>query len=173
MGKFKVKNEVKGEWYTEKQLNEMGMVLKRGAKGVTMYTNGFYQYAADYYTLKQARKDEGKAKAIISNNRKQQRKARKEEKESEMRILEAQTDEAEMWHTAHQWLELGRIPDDKAIWRTGKSLLGKSESYYYCRIDDTHEPAMDEIERVKADQERKYHYQTFVQLDCMLVFVLP
>jgi hypothetical protein len=75
MGKFKVKNEVKGEWYTEKQLNEMGMVLKRGAKGVTMYTNGFYQYAADYYTLKQARKDEGKAKAIISNNRKQQRKA--------------------------------------------------------------------------------------------------
>jgi hypothetical protein len=70
MGKFKVKNEVKGEWYTEKQLNEMGMVLKRGAKGVTMYTNGFYQYAADYYTLKQARKDEGKAKAIISNNRK-------------------------------------------------------------------------------------------------------
>ena len=127
------------DWFTENQWLKKGYVVKHNHYGQRLWCNCNYKNSTYYFSQKDVRKDELKAKEILS---KQNKEARERAKKKKM-AMEKELELHEVWNTEYQWLLLGRKPNPDAVWKSGNELnhyyVQFGSNYFYCHITDTHE----------------------------------
>lgn len=136
-----------------------GYVLTSEAKGIEKWTNRSHTRKAVYYKENEVREDKDAAKTLLKTKRNEHRESAKER---EQRYNNAMAIRDKM-KTEFQWLQEGRIPNDKADWKHGKNLnetynvCAYGSNYYYCHIDDTHIPKnRDELQRAINNYNNKF-----------------
>ena len=126
------------DWFTEIQWMKKGYVVKRNHYGQELWCNRNYQNSAHYFSKKDVRKDEVKAKEILSE---QNKKARERAKKKKI-AMEEELKLHDVWNTEYQWYQLGRKPNPDAVWKSGNELnhyyVQFGSNYSYCHITDTH-----------------------------------
>lgn len=136
-----------------------GYVLNPDAVGEERWTNCVHVKKAIYYSEHEVHEDKEAANAIIKAKQKEYNKASKERENKYNEAMAFREDMKTEW----QWLQEGRIPDDKAKWSYGENLNKKynvcayGSKHYYCHIEETHIPR-DSEELQKAIEEYKKRY---------------
>ena len=125
------------DWFTKNQWLKKGYVVKRNHYGQELWCNRRYTNSTHYFSKKDVRHDEEKAKDIL---REQNKKAREQAKKRKIAI-EKELELHDVWNTERQWYLLGRKPKPNAIWKLGSQLNNYctqfGSDYWYCHEDDT------------------------------------
>lgn len=151
---------------TELQWNKLGYVLNDNADGECQKINSFSRNYCYRYDESQVHKDEPIAKNIIKNKNKEYRENAKKKKKAEEEFWKMR----KCWHTEYQWIfQYGRIPNLNAKWYHGWKLnreynsIAWGNDYFYCYIDDTHEPSNEEeLKQAMKKLNEEYKKQRIV-----------
>lgn len=143
---------------TALQWAKEGFVLNPEAKGIEKWTNRSHTKKAVYYNENEVREDKNTAQDVLRTKKNEYREAAKDRKQRYNNAMSVR----DKMKTEFQWLQEGRIPDDKADWKYGETLnetfnlCAYGSKFYYCHIDDTHVPQnRDELQKAINNYNNK------------------